>query len=141
MELFNISKLLFTDVDTVWLADPVLFFQAGYDMIASVDAYVDNKPYYCGGFVAYISTGETWQFLRAWQSELDKEPQHNQPVLNSLLPTSGVKVLALPSLQFPSGKLYFEEKIRKYAIVVHANFMVGKERKINSLKTAHLWYL
>ena len=139
MRRFNISKLLFADIDSVWLGDPVEFFLPGYDLIASVDGFSGQAPFICGGFVAYISTPKTWELLQAWNKELQVTPQHNQPMLNSLVRRLRVRVLALPSLHFPSGKMFFERNTRKYAVVVHANFMVGRERKVKALKEAGLW--
>jgi hypothetical protein len=67
--------------------------------------------------------------------------------------------MALPQFQFPSGELYFitwwktlglsfsNEKVRAVAkkriagaVVVHNNYIEGKERKVTRFRCAGLWY-
>mmetsp|Transcript_2149 Transcript_2149/g.7152 ORF Transcript_2149/g.7152 Transcript_2149/m.7152 type:complete len:370 (+) Transcript_2149:191-1300(+) len=141
MKRFNLTKILFTDVDTVWLSDPAPFLLPGYDMIASVDAFTHQTPYFCGGFVAYMSTERTWELLQAWSKELQIQPQHNQPVLNKFIAQGRVQILALPSAQFPSGRLYFHQQRKDHAVVVHANFLQGTEAKTQELKRSLLWHV
>ncbi|CAI7873571.1 unnamed protein product [Closterium sp. NIES-54] len=57
-----------------------------------------------------------------------------------VLPRIGV----LPPLQFPSGQLMAQhweefEEVRPRVVMVHANYLTGKEAKIKGLKRAGLW--
>jgi hypothetical protein len=67
-----------------------------------------------------------------------------------------IKIMALNTLQFPNGLIYFNElhdnpKYRELQIkfrqsilpvyFVHANWMIGMETKINALKKKGLWFV
>jgi hypothetical protein len=42
-------NVIYSDVDTIWLKDPRLFLNGGYDMWASMD----GPGYHCRGFMAF----------------------------------------------------------------------------------------
>lgn len=38
-------KLIYTDIDTVWLKDPRPYFVGDYDFWGQIDGVLDGKPY------------------------------------------------------------------------------------------------
>ena len=100
-------NVLYTDVDTVWLADPRPFLAGEYDVWTSLDEEHGNYRVYCTGFMAFLPTQQSVSVLKMWDAELSKKPDLNQPVWNRLLGRSKVKVGALPMQLFPSGIMYF----------------------------------
>lgn len=136
------KNVIYTDVDTVWLADPRMYFKGDYEVWTSLDRQVQ----YCTGFIACMSTERTKDFLHKWDAALKEKPQLNQKIYNALISnaTPSVKHTHLPVHQFPSGNLYFRgvwSQKRKYAVVVHNNFIIGGgNRKICRFKKFGLWY-
>jgi hypothetical protein len=53
--------------------------------------------------------------------------------------------IPLPIDLFPNGKVYYEtgdkESLKESAYIVHNNWMVGIETKINKFKEEGYWYL
>ena len=46
LELLKIlPKLIYTDIDTVWLKDPRTYFIGDYDFWGQIDGVLDGKPY------------------------------------------------------------------------------------------------
>ena len=43
--LQNYSKVIYTDIDTVWLKDPRPYFTGDYDFWGQIDGVLDGKPY------------------------------------------------------------------------------------------------
>lgn len=73
--------------------------------------------------------------------ELAKQIQHAPSSLHASL--DPFQTNALPFDLFPSGRRYFfesEGKVRIKPVVVHANFIIGKEKQ-NYLKKVGLWAL
>jgi hypothetical protein len=130
--------LLFSDVDTVWLHDPIPYFKGNYDMWMPMD-----RKLYCAGFFAIRSNRETENLIRKWEEKLMEQPSVNQMVLNRLIQMSkNVKIAKLNESLFPSGDKYFKEnseKDRANAVIVHNNFIKGITTKIDRFKAFNLW--
>jgi hypothetical protein len=67
--------------------------------------------------------------------------QLDQPVFNRLLHESSVKYLELSSVHFPSGQVLWRDIATKIprVVVVHNNFIVGKQAKISRFQESQLW--
>jgi hypothetical protein len=130
--------LLFSDVDTVWLHDPIPYFKGSYDMWMPLD-----RKQYCAGFFAIRSYRKTENLIRKWEKKLIERASVNQIVINSLIQMSkNVKIAILNESLFPSGDMYFKkfsEKDRDNAVVVHNNFIKGINIKIDRFKAFDLW--
>ena len=108
---------------------------------------------FCTGFMALLPTSKTLDMLKTWDLELSKAPQLNQPIFNKLLlQKSLLKVGKLDRQLFPSGDLYFGvEGVRSLeprcdanlrhsrVVIVHNNWIVGKEKKIQRFINVGLW--
>lgn len=137
------NDILYTDIDTVWLADPTIHINAHpRDIVAQLDG-VDYKgnSYYCTGFMAIKSNKQTINFMKRWNFELKHKAQLNQPVFNRLIyQSSNVTHTGLPRNLFPDGKQYFEVmKDKTQVVVVHNNYIIGHDKKKARFEKAHLW--
>ena len=129
------NKIIYSDIDTVWLADPRPFLTGDYDMWAALD----GTNFYCTGFMAFTRTENVLNLITEWERELLQQPQLNQPIFNNLVKKSTIKHKPLPRREFPSGNLYFDEHKQKHVAVVHNNYIVGKDKKIERFKSVGLW--
>ena len=71
-----------------------------------------------------------------------KNSKTNQPLFQKAVYEISANGRILPMKYFPSGRRYFEimkEKDRKNVFVIHNNFIVGKNNKINRFKEFDLW--
>lgn len=84
------SRIIYSDVDTVWLRDPRPYLTGHYDVWMSVDEV--NPLTLCTGFMALLPTASTLSVLRAWHDELTRQSQLNQPLFNRLLDRHPVRV-------------------------------------------------
>jgi hypothetical protein len=136
------SKVIYTDIDTVWLKDPTSFLRGDFDIAGGLDAWKFDKPYYCTGFLALKNTIATQKLLKLWDDVMTERPQLNQPIFNDILhgKDSDVRHSPLSRVHFPSGNLYFDFQQRQHTVVVHNNFMQGAHEKIKRFKSNGLWY-
>ncbi|GJP56876.1 hypothetical protein CLOM_g15923 [Closterium sp. NIES-68] len=115
-------------------------------------SHLNGQPLFCSGFLFFRPTAATKSLVGNWafrMAKLGRQAGLDQDHLNSVmqwmfqgrvLPRLGV----LPPLQFPSGELmqrHWEvfEEVRPRVVMVHANYLTGKEAKIAGLKRAGVW--
>lgn len=132
-------NVLYVDADAVWLNNPFPFLRGNYDMWMQLD----DKNNLCTGFLAINSNNETIQFIQKWEMALQVKPQHNQLIFNKLIVTSKVRHTHLNSNKFPSGIQFFDKftyKQRSEVIVVHNNYIIGHDEKLQRFKEHKLWF-
>lgn len=133
-------NIIYTDIDTVWLRDPRPYISGEYDFAGGLDDVIDGNPYYCTGFLVFRDTASSKRLLRTWQLALEKQNELNQPIFNRLvLEDKNARGYALSRLEFPSGDLYFDENEQEGVVVVHNNFIQGKDKKIRRFQRVGLW--
>jgi hypothetical protein len=142
------KSVIYTDVDTVWRSSPLPYLTAvggdKIDLAVHVDAETGQKfnPWFGTGFLAIASNSRTVRFMTELSRLLEK-PQLFQNAFNELLHmTPLLSHQPLPLLQFPSGDQYFDTKDEgKYeqAIVVHNNFVMGHDIKVERFQKRGLW--
>ena len=69
----------------------------------------------------------------------------DQALINKLVKKNNIKYKLLPWKKYCNGDLYFNKK-KKYfkkrkPLVLHNNFIVGLEAKINRFKKHGLWFI
>ena len=153
-ELLNEGKTIwYLDVDTVVLHDlnPLVLEFTGKDIVMQNDI---NMP--CSGCMLCYPTEVCQQVANIiYNSRTSSE--NDQILLAKLLyGNKQVKLELLDHEMFANGLIYFNElsnhemyrrlqidfkKTQKPLYLVHANWMVGVETKINELKKKNLWYL
>lgn len=138
-ELQRSPFVLYTDVDTVWKANPFPFLEGTtHDLWGSLDDVIHGVPYYCTGFLGFRASRQAFRLLLMWNDSLFARPQLNQPIFNALLQSStDVSAAALPRRHFPSGDLAFGIKHlwkSEAVVVLHNNFIQGSERKMRRFR-------
>ena len=131
-------NILYADVDAVWLKNPFPNFKGDFDMWLQED----NTKYLCAGFMAVRSSAATINFMLKWHGKLKEKNTVNQFAFNTLLLESNVRYKPLDKFCFPSGITYFERSNREMrcdAVVVHNNYIVGIDNKIDRFKRYKLW--
>ena len=150
----NGGGVIYTDIDTIWLKDPIPYITrfendkdgSDYDIIMQIDNknYNNYKPYYCTGFMAIHSNQRTLELMKKWERLLLDSSQLNQPIFNKLVhESSNAKHSGLSESLFSSGKVYFEtmksNEERENVVVVHNNFVIGHDIKKKRFKDHNLW--
>lgn len=145
------QRILFTDVDTVWLQDPTSFLRVASDIL-----YLDDAPWWmhelsyplpCAGFVMFHLNPPVRNLLRQWVLESKhirgSRLSNDQSVLQNLIYTMGIHSMPLPRWAFTNGDVYFRQlnKIqRRFVVVMHNNFISGFQTKMDRMKAAGLWF-
>lgn len=160
--------VLLADVDAVWLSDPFLHMRSAK---IDIYAQLEDKGYLCGGFLYLRATKRVvalWnQVTEMFERTVSKmraeaptktaeempiwlkhyEHLHEQRYLNFLVTQkeSSVVVKGLDQNLFPNGRHYFaRQKPQKAGIkpvVIHNNYIVGKQNKTRRFKETGLWRL
>ena len=91
-------NLVYSDIDTVWLKDPLPIIKAKlfdddddpnpkYDILSAEDnpEYFRFAPYYCTGCLVITSTPALMHLISSWEEELLSKTQVNQPIFNELM--------------------------------------------------------
>ena len=163
MDLLRLGfNVLVSDIDTVWLSDPL---QAITDMSNRPDIVVtDDNGEVCGCFV-YLVASE--RILRFWRQilqghreivryshvnnggQLPEFHMSEQKLLTKFLYGNEydgpIDVAILPKDLFPSGYQYFNEyshfrnRSKPVPVIIHNNFLIGKEMKNKRFARYNLW--
>ena len=146
------QKIIYSDIDTVWMEDPRPYFKNNkLDFWAQIDGVIEGSPYFqgfvpfiCTGFLALKSTSKTLDMLQRWQkvTSSNKLLDQEQNMLQKIAFEVGVNFGVLPIRHFPYGLIYFDamrKKERSKVVILHNNYVFGKEKKIQRFKNYQLW--
>ena len=132
------KNVLYCDTDSVWLRNPFPHLVGEFDIWAQMD-----KNKYCTGFLSIKCNNRTLQLVEKWkQYMVNNTSIEDQNGFNQQDKTS-VRIKGLDTDLFPSGVLYFRKlNDTKYSnvVVVHNNWIVGHDRKIERFKKFNLWH-
>jgi len=143
--------IIYSDVDTAWLANPLQYVDDEFNKDSQVDVVAQTDdlphegtyPYYCTGFMAIKSNKRSIQFMKDWEVSLLEKPKLNQPIFNELLKggNSDMKAQPLPHVQFPHGGSYYHgtESDRQKAVIFHNNYVIGHDVKKKRFRDYGLW--
>jgi len=143
--------IVYSDVDTVWLANPLQYVDDEFNKDSQVDVVAQTDdlphegtyPYYCTGFMAIKYNKRSIQFMKDWEVSLLEKPKLNQPIFNELLKggKSDMKAQPLPPVQFPHGGSYYHgtESDRQKAVIFHNNYVIGHDVKKKRFRDYGLW--
>ena len=143
------ESIVYTDCDVVFRKSPTQFIldndNDSVDIFFATDApfmkmctgfmYVKNRESIHRLFHEYFSHNEKYD-------EVKNEHMFDQEIINGILQNNqtGVTYGVYPLEFVSNGHIYFSESIQTgNEYVVHANFTIGKDNKINKLKGANLW--
>ena len=131
-ELPPTAKLIFSDLDVIWIRDPTPYFVGDCDVWAQTQHR--EKKLLNPGFLALRNSIGTSRLLQDWDDRLSRKPQRNLPVFNDAVTAlaDSVSVCALPPELFLSAKRSFRRPrwspLRDAkAIVAHANWIDGHD--------------
>lgn len=148
------NAVWYCDVDTVVLYDLNKFYQ---NLNKNFDICFQNDiNMLCTGCMLFLPNEKTINLTQMMYCSKNLE-YNDQVFLNNVLKNIGVQLIigVLSEIQFPNGLLYFndlktephfreaQEKFNKSngpVFFVHANYMVGIDTKIKSLKSKNLWF-
>lgn len=140
---------LVADVDAVWLCNPYemifhLYGNEPFDIGGQMDG-----PNLCGGFLmlrANKAVQNVWNNMTDlyYESILSNKVDGSidnteQGILKRLLNKEMVAVKEFDRDIFPSGHDYFIRGRRNKACVVHNNYIIGIEKKIQRFRDVNLW--
>ena len=147
------NNIIYSDIDTIWISDPRPYFKGhAIDFWAQIDGVIDGSPYFkgfvpfiCTGFLALRSTPKTLKMLKKWQiSTSENKLDQEQNLIQKIAFELSVNFAVLPIRHFPYGIIYFnamEKKERGDVVILHNNYVFGKEKKIQRFKDFQLWAL
>jgi len=162
------QSIIFSDADVIWKKNPIPFIEAELikDSTLHLIAQDDGEAWgagYCTGFVFYMSCPATDAFIQMWKEELEHHDYkiYDQYAFNKVLPVAseeGVDIQndettvnntkvsfnskLLPKALFFSGNEFSKVTnitVRDGAVVVHNNWIVGYEAKIERFRSWGLW--
>ncbi|XP_072032632.1 uncharacterized protein [Amphiura filiformis] len=147
-------NVLFSDVDTVLLANPFDYFDEAFDMFVAEDQRPPEPTVVCAGFVYYRATNATIKLVKSWIENI-KESNDTQPdqiILNLMIRKrnipKNIKIKYLDPDKFISGKYYFNDEWRKNnsetilnPVMVHNNWMIGHDKKVKRFRKHGLWFV
>ena len=159
-ELKDKDSLVYTDCDVVFRKDPTEFIEYSNEQTKDKDVdiiFASDDPFMpiCTGFMHIRNTKRVHELFKKYfelsqeYGKQESEHMYDQEIIFEILtkhknfinqtnliwgiyPTDFVK----------NGHLYWSNPQRTgNESVVHVNFTIGEENKINRLKEANLWYL
>lgn len=149
--------LLLADVDIVWLNENFLehvqyiFKQTSADVLFSISEIKLRKVWYCIGFYYIKPSPFTIELMLDLLDFQHENPQRTvEQNLNAMVDQlqkykNTDKIGALDPILFPSGNVWVEKKLNeKFQLtpyILHANFLIGKQSKIDAFKKQNLWFL
>jgi hypothetical protein len=128
------------------------------------DEHFAHGIHFCTGLLAVKANRKTLELVSTWEAALKKRPDIDQHVFNSVYSdvyryrtveennsAKGAISTVIPYVQplsqklFPNGRDYFSKNFTKEdrdnVVQVHANFMMGHDKKKDRLKEFGLWLL
>ena len=145
-------KTLITDVDIVFLKNPILYLKNDADVTIQDDLQI-SKPLN-SGFYLVRPTFAGVEMQRRTLQYLMTGTMLDQPALNmvikEMVEARALNVSKLNSKRFPCGKEYFENGKRMFlgdfddtdnneTYIVHNNWIYTKDAKIHRFKETGLW--
>ncbi len=136
--------------EVFWIDNDIIFFDTFSNIISNIKSYngqfimQDDMWSVCTGFFFVKSTPVS---LRVIQKSIDwLRKQLNNPALNDqhafnncYRSVIGCLVSKLPQEEYPNGRVYFENNKKDKARMLHNNFLVGTDAKIDRFKANNMW--
>lgn len=130
------KNLCWVDTDIVFLKNPLEFITDDEDILFQSD---DPGSTLCSGFMVFNGSKICEQLVNECGSNEDEDDQLN--VNHVALQKYAEHVSILNPDLFPNGHVYYQQGRKENAVIVHNNWMVGVETKIQKFKEEKLWYL
>ena len=129
-------NLMWVDTDIVFKENPVELLTGHEEVLFQTDAPGSTI---CTGFMVFNETPECRQLVAECGAD---ETDDDQLIMNRIALTKYNDHVALLSEDlFPNGNVYYQQGRKENAMIVHNNWMVGVETKINKFKEEGLWFI
>jgi len=134
----NIKKLLYTDTDIAVYKDYVpylksldgdIYFQSDCSF-ANINMVDSN---YCSGFIYMKNTQSIQNLFIGINERIPYNILSEQDILAYRISNSNVIVHQLPRHLFPNGVFFNNNCVPDDAMLLHYNYMIGKEKQINMI--------
>jgi len=129
-------NLMWVDTDIVFVENPVEILSNHEEVLFQTD----NPGYtICTGFMVFNGTKKCRELIEECASH---DSADDQIIMNQIALTKYNDYIALLSEDlFPNGNVYYKQGRKKNAMIIHNNWMVGIENKMNKFKEEGYWYL
>ena len=130
------SNLIWVDTDIVFVENPVEILSNHEEVLFQTD----NPGYtICTGFMVFNHTKKCRELIEECASH---DSADDQIIMNQIALSKYNDYIALLSEDlFPNGNVYYKQGRKENAMIIHNNWMVGIENKINNFKEEGYWYL
>ena len=130
------KELCWVDTDIVFIENPIEYISGHEEILFQGDI---PGPTPCSGFMVLNESKECGEIINECASAVDAD---DQLIINELIINKYPNNAAILSRDlFPNGYAYYTEGKKENAVIVHNNFMVGVETKMQKFKEEKLWYL
>lgn len=137
-------SVVWQDLDSVPLQDPMKFIPRGFDAVLVDDQSTDfhySSNYLCSCFIYMNPSSGTLSTLKLWLEELKVGEDVNQLAFNRAISAARVAqkmtVAILPRTVFPNGVDF--DRFKNTAVWIHANYKKGSKRKKDFLIERNAW--
>jgi hypothetical protein len=129
-------NLMWVDTDIVFKKNPVEILTGSEKILFQGDSPGSTL---CTGFMVFNDTKECRKLIEECGSDGTDD---DQLIMNRIALQKYIDNIAiLPEDLFPNGNVYYQQGRKENAMIVHNNWMVGVETKIQKFKEEKLWFL
>ena len=130
------SNLIWVDTDIVFVENPVEILSNHEEVLFQTD----NPGYtICTGFMVFNHTKKCRELIEECASH---DSADDQIIMNQIALSKYNDYIALLSEDlFPNGNVYYKQGRKENAMIIHNNWMVGIETKMNKFKEEGYWYV
>lgn len=130
------SELCWVDTDIVFKEDPTELIEKQEEILFQSDHPGSTL---CSGFMVFNNSIECDKLIRECAMVPDED---DQIVVNKIgLEKYYDHIALLNEDLFPNGYVYYKKNKKENAVIVHNNWMIGVDTKIQHFKEEKLWYL
>ena len=130
------KELCWVDTDIVFIENPIEYISGHEEILFQGDSPGSTL---CSGFMVFNESKECGEIINECASAVDAD---DQLIINEIIISKYSNNAAILSRDlFPNGYAYYTEGKKENAVIVHNNFMVGVETKMQKFKEEKLWYL
>jgi hypothetical protein len=130
------KELCWVDTDIVFIENPIEYISGHEEILFQGDSPGSTL---CSGFMVFNESKECGEIINECASVVDAD---DQLIINEIIINKYSNNAAILSRDlFPNGYAYYTEGKKENAVIVHNNFMVGVETKMQKFKEEKLWYL
>lgn len=131
------KELCFVDSDIVFVKNPLTFIENSDKILFQSDSYPEGS-YICSGFMVFNDSIECKNLIDDCAETFDDD----QLIVNRLVRAKYWKYHQILNEDlFPNGNVYYLQNRKENAIIIHNNWMIGLDKKIESFKEGGYWYV